>query len=142
MIQASSTIDRVEVERCVVGSMLFLTEAAEFSTGELTGGEFSCLQLRTQFRAVCDMLAAGLPFDPVILAEQLAKRGNLEAAGGAIAIAETSGDVFHAEHCRLYVGQLQSVHQRNELRCRSDRLRQQSEDPSFEPGKTSDTHLQ
>ena len=141
MIQASETIDRREVEICVVGSMLFSREAAELAAGELTGPEFSCPDLQTQFKGTCDLLAAGLPFDAVILAEQLAKRGTLEAAGGAVAIAETIGAVFHAEHCRYYVQQLQAIHQRDELRRLSDRLRHRAEDPTSEPSETIDAIL-
>ena len=138
MIQTSSNIDRRNIEAAVTGSMLLFDgqEAAEFATGELAGAEFSCPDLRVQFEAVRDMLAAGIPCDPITLAEQLAKRGRLEAAGGADGIAETFNAVPNAAHIRHYVRQLQTHHRRDCLTLLSDRLRHRAEDPTIEPSET------
>lgn len=133
--------ERREIERCVVGAMLFFAEAAEFAAGELDGTEFMCRDLRVQFDAVSEMVMAGIPCDPLTLAEQLAKRGKLEAAFGAVGIANTFEAVPNAAHVRYYVQQLQALHQRDELRRLSDRLKHQAEDSTFEPSETIDSVL-
>lgn len=140
MIQTSETIDRRSIEAAIVGSMVLFDgqEAAEFAAGELNGTEFSCLDLRIQFKAVCEMLAAGIPCDAVTMAEWLAKRGELAAAGGMPGLCETIEAVPHAAHIRLYVQQLQALHQRDTLRLVSERLRLRAQDPAIEPSQTID----
>lgn len=138
MIQASETVNRRNIEAAVIGSMVLFDgqDAAEFAAGELSGIEFSCTDLRIQFVTIRDMVAAGVPCDAITLSEQLAKRGRLEAAGGASVIAEILEAVPHAAHCRFYVEQLQAHHQRDSLRLLSDRLRHRAEDPTQCPSET------
>ena len=143
MIQASETINRRNIEAAVIGSMVLFDgqDAAEFAAGELSGSEFSCFDLRTQFRAVCDMLAAGIKCDAITLSEQLAKSGKLGAAGGVIVIAEVLEAVPHSAHVRYYVQQLQAIHRRDNLKALSDRLRHRAEDPTCEPAETIEAVL-
>ena len=138
MNQASETINRRSIEAAIVGSMVLFDgqDAAEFAAGELSGVEFSCTDLQTQFRAVCDMVAAGIPCDAITLSEQLAKRGRLEAAGGAGGVAEVLEAVPHSAHVRFYIQQLQAIHQRDCLRLLCDRLRHRAEDPTQCPNET------
>ena len=135
MNQASSTIDRRNIEAAVIGSMTLLNEAAEFAAGELSGTEFA-LPHRAMFRAVVSMTERGIPIDGVTLADELFKRGDFEQAGGAAGVAEVLEAVPHAAHCRFYVQQLQAIHQRDELRRLSDRLRLRAEDPTQCPSET------
>ncbi len=134
MIQASDTTNRRSIEAAIIGSMVLFDgqDAAEYAAGELTGVEFSFPDLRTQFRVVCDMVAAGIPCDPVTLSDELAKIGQLNAA----TIAETFEAVPHAAHIRFYVHQLRELNQRDELRRLSDRLRHRAEDPTVESSET------
>ena len=135
----AETVDRRNIEAAVIGSMVLFDgqDAAEFAAGELSGIEFSCPDLQTQFRVVCDMTAAGIPCDAITLSDELAKRGQFNAA----AVAEVLEAVPHAAHVRFYVEQLQAIHQRDELRRLSDRLRLRAEDPTFEPVETIDAIL-
>ncbi len=136
MNQASETINRRSIGAAVLGSMVLLNEAAEFAAGELTGTEFT-LPHRAIFRAVVSMTERGIPCnDPVTLTDELCRRGELEAAGGALGIFEVLEAVPHAEHCRHYVEQLQTLHQRDCLRLLCDRLRHQAEDPTQSPSET------
>ena len=134
MNQASEIIDRRSIEAAIVGSMVLFDgqAAAEFAAGELTGAEFSFPDLQTQFRVVCEMTAAGVPCDVITLSNELAKRGQLNAA----AVAEVLEAVPHAAHVRFYVEQLLAIHQRDELRRLSDRLRLRADDPTVEPSET------
>lgn len=135
MIQASETINRRSIEAAVLGSMAMLNDAAEFAAAELRGDEFT-LQGRVMFRALVAMTERGIPVDGVTLADELARRGELEAAGGALGIFEVLEAVPHAEHCRHYVEQLQELHQRDELRRISERLNVRAEDPKQCPSET------
>ena len=134
MNQASEIIDRRSIEAAIVGSMVLFDgqDAAEYAAGELTGVEFSFPDLQTQFRVVCEMTAAGVPCDVITLSNELAKRGQLNAA----AVAEVLEAVPHAAHVRFYVEQLLAIHQRDELRRLSDRLRLRADDPTVEPSET------
>ncbi len=141
MNQASDTIERRNIERrnieaAVVGSMVFLPDAAEFAATELSGSEFSCLDLRRQFNAVRTMTERGIVIDPITLADELIRSGVFQQAGGAAGIAEVLNAVPHAAHCRFYVEQLQAHHQRDSLRLLSDRLRLLADDLTCEPSET------
>jgi hypothetical protein len=127
--------ERLNVERAVLGSMALLQEAAEFAAGALRGDEFT-MQGRAMFRAMVAMTERGIPIDGVTLADELCKRGELEAAGGALFIFEVLEAVPHAEHCRHYVEQLQALRQRDELRRISERLNVRADDPTIEPSES------
>jgi replicative DNA helicase len=140
MIQ-HDTLNRRSIEAAVLGSMTMMPAAADYVAAELSGAEFSCTDLRIQFRAVCNMTAAGVPCDPVTLRDQLASVGELAAAGGETVIAEVLEAVPHAAHCRYYVQQLQELHQRDSLQRISERLGHMADDPTTEPSETIDTIL-
>lgn len=88
-----------------------------------------------------DVSASGVPFDPMTLGSELAKRGKLEAAGGVAVIAEVCETVPHSAHIRFYIKQLQTLHQRDALRLVSEQLKRRAEDPTSEPSETTDTIL-
>ena len=141
MIQEIETTDRRSVELSVVGAMLLNVEAAEYAGSELKPGAFSFMDVRTQFRAVVDMLATGIPFDPVTVADFLAGRGELAAAGGGDGIKESLNAVPHSAHIRYYVRQLIECHRRDCLRLLSERLKRSAEDPTCESSETIDRLL-
>jgi replicative DNA helicase len=131
----SETNNRRSIEAAVVGSMALMPDATEFAAVELSGNEFWFSDLRTQFRAVCNMTAAGIPCDPLTLAEYLESSGELTTAGGAAVIAEVLEAVPHAAHCRYYVQQLQALHQRDNLQRLGRRLESSANDPTSEPSE-------
>jgi replicative DNA helicase len=140
MIQCE-TINRRSIEAAVLGSMTMMPAAADYVAAELSGAEFSCADLRIQFRAVCNMTAAGVPCDPVTLRDQLASAGELAAAGGETVIREVLEAVPHAAHCRYYVQQLQELHQRDSLQRIGERLGHMADDPTTDPSETIDAIL-
>ncbi|MFN8707634.1 MAG: replicative DNA helicase, partial [Planctomyces sp.] len=141
MIRSTETTDRRLVELSVVGSMMLSEEAAEFAAGELNPMTFSFSDVRIQFQAVSEMLAAGMPCDPLTLAGFLARRGELAAAGGDDGIRESLTAVPHCAHIRYYVQQLSEQHRRDRLRLLSERLKSSAEDPACEPSETIDAVL-
>ena len=136
MIQVAPTSDRAEIELSIVGSMLLHAEAAEFAAGELSGAEFSGKHARAMFAAIGSMLAAGTAVDPLTLANELEHRGELALAGGAAGIAAAFNAVPHPGHIRFYAQQLQALHQRDQLKALSERLRHRAEDPTQTPSET------
>ena len=137
------SITRRSIEAAIVGSMVLFEgrDAAEFAAGELTGAEFWSDDFQIQFNVICEMLAAGIPCDAITLGNELSKRGKLEAAGGVAGIAEVLDVVPHSAHIRFYVQQLQTIHQRDELRLLSERLKRRAEDPTSEPDETINATL-
>jgi replicative DNA helicase len=124
---------RESVEAAVLGSMALQDDAAEFALAELRGDEFALPELRVMFTAIRRMHERGIPVDAITTAEELQSRSELEAAGGVLGIAGILEAVPHSAHCRFYVQQLQTLHQRDELRRLCERLRARAEDPTSEP---------
>ena len=143
MIQPGQAINRRSLEAAVIGSMVLFEgqDAAEFAASELSGAEFLHDDLRIQFKVVCEMLAAGIPCDAITLGDELSKRGQFEAGGGVIGIAEVLEAVPHSAHVRFYVQQLQAIHQRDGIKRLSERLKRRAEDPTSEPSETIDATL-
>jgi replicative DNA helicase len=141
VIRKTETTDRRQVELSVVGSMMLNVEAAEYAAGELKPQVFAFTDMRTQYQAVVDMLATGMPCDPVTVADFLARRGELVAAGGVDGIRESLNAVPHSAHVRYYVQQLSEYHRRDCLRLLSERLKRSAEDPTCEPSETIDAFL-
>lgn len=135
--------ERRSIEMAVIGSMVLFEgqDAAEFAAGELSGSEFGFPDLRIQFKVVCEMLAAGIPCDAITLGDELGKRGQFEAGGGTIGIAEVLEAVPNSAHIRYYVQKLQAIHQRDELRLLSQRLERWADDTTREPSETIDVIL-
>jgi len=141
MIQVNVDYQRRNIESAIVGSMALLSEAAEFAMTELSGSEFSFLDLLTQFRAVCRLTERGIAVDPITLTEELIRTGEFEAAGGTIGVFEVIEAVPHSAHCRYYVEQLQAMRQRDQLRRLSERLGLRAQDPMCEPTSIIDETL-
>jgi replicative DNA helicase len=137
----TETTDRRQIELSVVGAMMLNVEAAEYAAGELKPQVFNFIDMRTQFRAMVDMMATGIPFDPVTFADFLAQRGELVAAGGDAGIRESLSAVPYSDHVRYYVRQLLNRHQRDCLRLFTERMKRSAEDPTCELSETIDAGL-
>jgi replicative DNA helicase len=92
----------LDAEATVLGSMLLSKEAiAEVS--ELIGPEdFYRGAHRTLFEAARDLYDRGEPVEPVILADELERRGRLEDVGGVVAIDELYSRVPTAANALYY----------------------------------------
>ena len=124
--------DRRQVELCVVGSMALASEAADWGASELRADMFVESDCRIVFRALCRMLESGVPADPITMADELARSGELAASGGADGIAEILQTVPHPMHVRFYGGQLKAFHQRTRLRATFERGLRSAADPTIE----------
>ena len=94
-----------EAEQAVLGAMLLDADAALKALELLDDAAFYRDQHRRLFRAMAVLMERGKVIDPVLLRDELARRGDLEAAGGAEYIAvlldvvPTAANVEH--HCRI-----------------------------------------
>lgn len=73
----------VEAEQSVLGSMLLSKEAIGEVTEILRGRDFYRPQNETIFDVVMDLYARGEPADPVTVAGELSRLGDLQRVGGA-----------------------------------------------------------
>jgi len=85
-VASSSSPDRIppsnlEAEESVLGSMILSHQAAAEAIDILSPDDFYRESHRTIFRALTELYAGGSTTDHVVLAEELKKRGQLEAVG-------------------------------------------------------------
>ncbi|MBU1672159.1 MAG: AAA family ATPase [Actinobacteria bacterium] len=71
----------IEAEESVLGAMMISPAAAGEALEVLVPEDFYREAHRTLFRVISDVLALGKPTDPVVVAEELKRRGLLEAVG-------------------------------------------------------------
>jgi replicative DNA helicase len=82
------TLERVpphslEAEASVLGAILLDNEAAHYVAQILRPEHLYSPRNRLIYKVILDLLAEGKPADPVLIREELSKRGELEKAGGA-----------------------------------------------------------
>lgn len=94
-----------EAEQAVLGAMLLDADAALKAVELIDDGMFYRDAHRRLFRAMATLMERGKVVDPVLLREQLAQHGDLEAAGGEEYLAVLADAVPTAAnveyHCRL-----------------------------------------
>src|SRR3990170_1611391 len=94
-----------EAEQAVLGAMLLDADAALKALELIDDGMFYRDAHRRLFRAMATLMERGKVVDPVLLREQLAQHGDLEAAGGEEYLAVLADAVPTAAnveyHCRL-----------------------------------------
>ncbi|MFF9594252.1 replicative DNA helicase [Streptomyces sp. NPDC014646] len=73
----------MDAEQCVVGSMLLSKDVIGEVVEILTATDFYKPAHATVFATVLDLYGRGEPADPITVAAELAKRGDLTRAGGA-----------------------------------------------------------
>jgi len=94
-----------EAEQAVLGAMLLDADAALKALELLDDAAFYRDAHRRLFRAMASLMERGKVIDPVLLRDELARRGDLEPAGGGEYIAvlldvvPTAANVEH--HCRM-----------------------------------------
>jgi replicative DNA helicase len=109
----------VEAEQGLLGSILqddsILGDLALFLSSE----DFSCEAHRNIYRALCELDGRDEPTDAVNVVDLLARRHELQSAGGSGFIAALVDGVPHAANARWYaeIVRSQSI-ERRILRCR------------------------
>ncbi len=101
------TLERVpphnpEAEASVLGAVLLEPEAAQYVAHALRPEHFYFPRHRLIFQVVLDLLAEQKPVDPVLIRDELKRRGQLEAAGGPGAIAALTDGVPSAANAEQY----------------------------------------
>ena len=93
----------LDAEKGVLGSVLLINEAID-EVGELLRAEHFYHDAHNKiYAAIHDLYENNVRgIDPVTLAEELEKRGELEAIGGAAYVIEILDSVPHAAHVRYY----------------------------------------
>lgn len=133
--RTSESADRRQVELSVCGSMALASEAADWGASELRADHFIENDCRVVYGAICRVLERGVPCDALTLADELARCGELAAAGGDDGLREILLAVPHAAHVRYYGEQLRGFHQRACLRATFERGQRSAADPTIEPSE-------
>lgn len=93
----------LEAERSVLGSVLLLNDAYDDVQPHLpTADRFYADAHRRMYSAIQSMLSTGGACDPVTLAAELEKRGDLEQIGGPAYVLQVLEAVPHAHHAAHY----------------------------------------
>jgi hypothetical protein len=91
----------LEAEAAVLGGMQSGRSGIDDAARILTAVEFYKPAHEMIYRAILDLHAKGEPVDPIILAAELSRRGQLQRIGGASylhALVQASPSVAHVEH--------------------------------------------
>lgn len=95
----------LDAERGVLGSILLLNEAIDEIGESLRADHFYHDAHHKLYAAIHDLYENNIRgIDPVTLAEELERRGELEEIGGAAYIIQILESVPHAAHVRYYAG--------------------------------------
>lgn len=93
----------LDAERGVLGSILLMNEAIDEVGETLKADHFYSDAHQKIYAAIQRLYENGVRgIDPVTLAEELARKGDLEAAGGVAYLGEIIESVPHAAHVRYY----------------------------------------
>lgn len=92
----------IEAEKNVLGSILLKPDVCDDVALSVRSEDFSDEAHQTIFRHLLDLHDGGKRIDATILLERLRTKGDLDAVGGAAAIAELISSVPHAAHASHY----------------------------------------
>jgi len=91
-----------EAEQSLLGGLLQDQNAVPGVLEILKGDDFFIPAHRKIFRAIAELFEENQPIDLVTVAERLKTKGELEAVGGAIYLAQLTERVVSAEHATAY----------------------------------------
>lgn len=105
--QAPIGLDRtppqdLEAEQSVLGSMLMSKEAIADAVEMLKGRDFYRPANEMVFDAILDLYGRGEPADPVTVADELGRKGQLEQTGGHVYLADLLSSVSVAANASYY----------------------------------------
>jgi replicative DNA helicase len=93
-----------DAEQSVLGSMLISKDAIDEVNEQIRGGDFYKPAHETIFDAVVDLYGRGEPADPVTVAAELQRRGQLQRVGGAPYLHTLAASVPIAANAGYYAG--------------------------------------
>ncbi|WP_067779674.1 replicative DNA helicase [Actinomyces vulturis] len=91
-----------EAEMSALGGMLLSKDAVADVINEIRGADFYRPAHEMIFDAIVDLYGRGDPADPILLADELSKRGELERVGGAPYLASLMASVPTAANAAYY----------------------------------------
>jgi len=96
-----------EIERAVLGAMLIDPEAIVVALDLIDETVFYRPVYQSIFKVIRDLYSQNTPIDQLIVAEELQKRGHLDAVGGEAAIAALMAECFSSAnittHCKMLI---------------------------------------
>ncbi len=93
----------LDAEQGVIGSILLMNQAIDDLAAIITADDFYLDANRILYAVICDMYRGGCrAVDAVTLSEELIRRNQFEAVGGALYVAQVLEAVPNAAHCRYY----------------------------------------
>ncbi|MCF0176890.1 MAG: replicative DNA helicase [Bacteroidales bacterium] len=105
----------LDVEEAVLGAMLIEPSVVDDTVEDLTPSCFYDERHRMIFEAILKLANEHAPVDILTVAQKLRQLGNLEAAGGPVALAELSRKIGAAAHVEFHVKVLKQKHIQREL---------------------------
>lgn len=111
-------------ERAVLSSMLQSPRALDVARHMLTPGDFTTGGHELLFAAACDLAERGIEVDPIVLLEEVTRRGQLERCGGAAYLADLYGATALPQNIAHYAGRVRAEAKRRKLAAIGTRLSQ------------------
>ncbi|MBR1678829.1 MAG: replicative DNA helicase [Bacteroidales bacterium] len=119
-----------DVEEAVLGAMLVEPSTIDESMEELTASCFYDPQHRMIFEAMADLVNEHVSIDLITVSDKLRSKGNLEAVGGPVALANLSQNIGAAAHIEYYIKILKQKTIQRELITASYEILKQAYDES------------
>jgi len=102
-------------ERALLGSALLDPKMLSAILQHVAAPDLYCPDHQAILRAICELDAHGQPIDAVTVADELARRGDLERVGGAMALADILAAVPSAAHGEAYAMRVAALAARREI---------------------------
>ena len=93
----------LDVEEAVIGALLIEPGCVDEAMEELTPSCFYSERHRMVFQSMVSLSNEHSPIDILTVTQKLKADGNLEAVGGAVALAQLSQKVGAAAHIEVYI---------------------------------------
>ena len=119
-----------DVEEAVLGAMLVEPSTIDESMEELTASCFYDPRHRMVFEAMADLVNEHVSIDLITVSDKLRSKGNLEAVGGPVALANLSQNIGAAAHIEYYIKILKQKTIQRELITASYEILKQAYDES------------
>lgn len=103
-----------ELEAAVIGALLTETQAMTLIADKLTPEMFYDVRYQQLFAAISAMHRAGVGVDILTVKEEMSRRGELDAVGGAYEITRLSGLVASSAHIEYHALIIQQKHLQRE----------------------------
>ena len=129
----------LDVEEAVLGAMLVEPATIDESMEELSASCFYDPQHRMIFEAMSELVNEHVSVDLVTVSEKLRAKGNLEAIGGPVVLANLSQNIGAAAHIEYYIKILKQKTIQRDLITASYEILKQSFDESTNVDDLIDT---